>query len=70
MDWERLAAVDLFQLERSESLLNSVYEFLEANGLGSEEAARAQPAQLLRVLSVVQRVMKVEPKFTSLGKKL
>ena len=59
MDWERLALVDLLQLERSETLLNSVYEFLETNELHSEQAAATEPAQLLRILSIVQQVMKV-----------
>ena len=59
MDWERLAEVEAAQLERDESLLESVYEFLEANQLSSHEAARAQPARLLRILAVVQQVMKV-----------
>ena len=59
MDWERLASMNLLQLERNESLLNSAYEFLEANELDSEEAARTQPTQLLRILSAVQQVMKV-----------
>ena len=60
MDWERLAAVDVFQLERNESLLDSLYTFLEKNELSAAEAARAEPDQLAKTLSVVQRIMKVE----------
>ena len=59
MDWEQLASVDLFQLERNESLLNSAYEFLERNELDSAQTPAIQPAQLLRILSAVQQVMKV-----------
>ena len=59
MDWEQLASADLLQLERNESLLNSAYEFLERNELDSAQAAAAQPAQLLRILSAAQQVMKV-----------
>ena len=60
MDWERLAAVDVFQLERNESLLDSLYAFLEKNELSAAEAARVEPGQLAKTLSVVQRIMKVE----------
>ena len=59
MDWEQLASVDLLQLERNESQLNSAYEFLERNELDSAQAAATQPTQLLRILSAVQQVMKV-----------
>ena len=59
MDWERLAEVEEAELECSEALLDSAYEFLAANEL-SEQAARAQPARLLKLLSTVQQVMKVE----------
>ena len=60
MDWERLAAVDVFQLEHNESLIDSLYAFLEKNELSAAEAARAEPGQLAKTLSVVQRIMKVE----------
>ena len=60
MDWKWLAAVNVFQLERNESLLDSLYAFLEKNELSAAEAARAEPGQLAKILSVVQRIMKVE----------
>ena len=59
MDWKALADVDLFQLERNESLLDSLYGFLEKNELSAAEAARIEPSQLAKMLTVVQRVMKV-----------
>ena len=40
MDWERLAEVEAAELECSEALLDSAYEFLAVNEL-SEQAARA-----------------------------
>ena len=52
--------MDVFQLERNESLLDSLYTFLEKNELSAAEAARAEPGQLAKTLSVVQRIMKVE----------
>lgn len=60
MDWEKLAAADVFQLERNEALLESLYKFLEENEFGSGEAARAGPDQLAKILTVVQQVMKVQ----------
>lgn len=60
MDWDKLAAVDVLQLERSEALLDSVYTFLEENELGSAEVARAEPGQLAKMLSVIQSVLKVK----------
>ena len=59
MNWESLAAVDVFQLERNEALLESLYTFLEENELSDAAAASTEPAQLAKTLAVVQRVMKV-----------
>ena len=59
MDWSSVAAVDISQLERSESLLDSLYQFLERNELSSAEAARAEPGRLAGILAVTQAVMKV-----------
>ena len=60
MNWEKLADVDILQLERNEALLDSLYTFLEENELSSAEAARAEPSQLSKMLAVVQWVMKVK----------
>ena len=60
MDWEGLSAVDVFQLERNEALLDSLYEFLEKNQLTAAEAARAEAGRLAKILSVTQCIMKVE----------
>ena len=43
MDWKALAAVDVFQLERNESPLDSLYGFLEKNELSTAEAAHIDP---------------------------
>lgn len=59
MDWEKLAAVDVFQLERNESLLDSLYTFLEENELTAAEATHAEPDRLAKIVAVVQRIMKV-----------
>ena len=59
MSWESLAAVDVFQLERNEALLDSLYTFLEGNELTAAEVTRIEPAQLAKTLSVVQCIMKV-----------
>ena len=63
MDWKALAAVDVFQLERNESLLDSLYGFLEKNELSAAEAAHIEPTQLAKILTVVQRVMKVRERL-------
>ena len=60
MNWEGLDAVDVFQLERNEALLDSLYEFLEKNQLTAAEAARAEAGRLAKILSVTQCIMKVE----------
>ena len=59
MDWEGLAAVEVSQIERNESLLDSLYRFLETNELSTADAARAEPGQLARILAVTQTVLKV-----------
>ena len=59
MDWSSVAAVDVSQLERSESLLDSVYQFLERNELSRAEAARTEPVRLAKILAVTQAVVKV-----------
>jgi len=69
MDWEGLAAVDISQIERNESLLDSLYQFLETNELSTADAARAEPGQLARILAVTQAVMKVPKPSRTFGVK-